>query len=318
MELMRLTDLNVQIRMPHSRRASAMTVMLAAAASVVLAGCASSRPTPLTRTSSAADMSGTVADGAPRANAQQVPIASDHVAANASSDGDAEKDSRAMPNAERAPLWTGRPTVAHTVAPVRGIEPAANELARASERQVPADEGASEMAGAADAVGPVQHAEQDERAQRVPIDVGALRLLDLMRDALDRETFDLAGDAPVICIGAMTNRSRATDREAREMRARFSALLERAADARGSQVIAFSDDPEYADARMTGRAYLLVVDGIDQWELWVTLRGDDGAPPIWRNDEPIRLLRQPRASGPQITRWPGSVPAPVRLSDGPS
>lgn len=148
-------------------------------------------------------------------------------------------------------------------------------------------------------------------------DPGALAVAGMLLDAADR-SMSCPPDRVRIVIGAVQNRSRSTAAEAEAARMRLTHVLDRALRAMGGAgVVLLAGDPPAQDGedrfRLDWTAYLVTVGGSDQWELYGTLRPWPAGRVIWRNEEPIRLLRSVRPRGPVITRWPGSEPPPTVL-----
>lgn len=148
-------------------------------------------------------------------------------------------------------------------------------------------------------------------------DPGALAVAGLLLEAVDR-SMSCPPDRVRIFVGAVQNRSRTTAAEAEAARMRLAQVLDRALRARGGAgvVLLTEDLPAHEGEsrfRLDWTAYLVTVGGSDQWELYGTLRPWPAGRVIWRNEEPIRLLRSVRPRGPVITRWPGSEPPPTVL-----
>jgi hypothetical protein len=214
-------------------------------------------------------------------------------------------------------MWAGLVCAGGLAAGLAGCAAPSPLTGSGSESFVAPDEQRQEFAHAERAIEVASIAEADVEPARPPVDAGALRLVEMLRASIDGRLGVPPGHVPGVYVGNIVNRSRAGAAEAGEMESRFASLLRRAGAARGPDGLEIVETEASADARVTGRAYLLIADGIEQWELWLTVCSEASPGTVWRNDEPIRMLRQKRHIGPQITRWPGSVPPVIRLSEGP-
>jgi hypothetical protein len=127
-----------------------------------------------------------------------------------------------------------------------------------------------------------------------PPDAGAAQLVSLFAAA--PKVADSSSRR--IKLAKIRNLSRATDDEFRRMVDRLTAMLE---DAGEDAALAFTNDPAApADFELSGSAYLVVGQGFELWELFLTLRPVNGGCPAWERSKPIYLFRQPVPGGPQL------------------
>ncbi len=129
-------------------------------------------------------------------------------------------------------------------------------------------------------------------------DAGADALVNELISALDQQ---IEGDKRPIQIRLtnMRNMSRATSAEFEEFLQRFADLLNRSGRDKG---ISFTAASESADTEfdLLGTAYLIVADGFDTWELFLSLSPGGEGWAAWRAPWPVRVLRQPRPGHQQI------------------
>jgi hypothetical protein len=120
-----------------------------------------------------------------------------------------------------------------------------------------------------------------------------------MIDALPR-----TGDRDVrISVAGLRNQSHATPREFAQLQSRLAGLLGVAAAGSG---VRFELMPDAApDYRLDGAAYLATRGGFDVWELYLRLSPVDRRGIIWRWDDPVHVLRQPRPNQAEILSIPG-------------
>lgn len=116
----------------------------------------------------------------------------------------------------------------------------------------------------------------------------------------------------------LRNQSHGSRREFAALRERLARLLSRAASrfnlvftapggAGGEAPPPGSEAP--VDYRLRGAAYLVTADGIEHWELYLSLvpaaPGENWT--VWRARGPVRVLRHPQPGRPQITLLRGSL-----------
>jgi hypothetical protein len=125
------------------------------------------------------------------------------------------------------------------------------------------------------------------------IDRGAAQVIGMMREAL--RTDDIPNFRTSIAIRALRNQSRTSSQEIEDLRDRLVSLLDASSDD-GSLTFTreVNDATEYT---LGTTVYLIQRDGFDQWEMYFALRPIDANWTIWRNEEPVRMLRQRRPNG---------------------
>jgi len=167
--------------------------------------------------------------------------------------------------------------------PTEAAEPAAPELpAPPTGASPPTDDRASGESVLPDA-------EDETPAAHAP-DPGAVALVATIERAIGAE--QIATDGTLVAVESFRNQSRAPHDELEELRRRIVTLLAPAAEGRS---IRFSGErSEETEYTLGGTAYLLTRDGFDQWEVYFALKPRGANWSVWRNHEPVRLLRQPR------------------------
>jgi hypothetical protein len=129
----------------------------------------------------------------------------------------------------------------------------------------------------------------------LPVDPGAQRLVAQLARAIGGDGLH---DRPTtVSLAAIRNQSHVSTAEFARFRQRLAGLLDRAGyDA--NLAILPSGKGDYV---LGGAAYLVTQRGYDRWELYLVLRhGLERARPIWRADDPVRLLRLPGANGSRV------------------
>lgn len=121
------------------------------------------------------------------------------------------------------------------------------------------------------------------------IDPGAYTLVAGMANALGEAAARPGG--PMVAVRAFRNQSRSTADEIAEVRSRVIDLLQSASTVDGRVRFTIDDAPE-AEYTLGATVYLITRDGFDQWELYLSLRPVGANWTVWRNDQPVRLLRQ--------------------------
>ena len=101
----------------------------------------------------------------------------------------------------------------------------------------------------------------------------------------------------VIGLEEVRNLSHASPGEFDRMLERLAKLLSNAGAIESMEFVSNSPAPAML---LHGTAYLVTSDGIDQWELYLSLRpaGKDWF--AWQGRGPLRLLRQPRPNMQQV------------------
>lgn len=129
-----------------------------------------------------------------------------------------------------------------------------------------------------------------------PRDPGADRVLEAIAGGL--ALWDAVPPVPpVVRVGPFRNQSHAGQEEVDRLTGRLAELLDRSGS-RGPQQIRFTGDAAAAaDFDLRGTAYLRTADGLDQWELYLSLRPADRGLGLWQGK--VMVLRQPRR-GQQI------------------
>lgn len=101
-----------------------------------------------------------------------------------------------------------------------------------------------------------------------------------------------------VSVAAMRNFSRTSSTEFSAMRERLAQLLNSAGE---PHRLRFTTDRELSTSyALAGTAYLINANGFDQWELYFSLKPAEAEWTMWRNDLPIRLLRQERVREQQL------------------
>jgi hypothetical protein len=141
-----------------------------------------------------------------------------------------------------------------------------------------------------------------ERHAPQPADPGAAAVVELIAQHLPADR--PVDDAGMTRIGFefLRNQSKCATPEFREFVQRFAELLTRAG--RDRSLTFTADESERVDYQLLGSAYLNTVAGFDQWELYLRLSPADRAWTLWQPNAPVRVLRQPQPSRPQVTTWP--------------
>lgn len=122
------------------------------------------------------------------------------------------------------------------------------------------------------------------------LDPGSVRLVNDLLEAIGEP-----GAGLVIAVRGLRNQSRTPGDEMTTLRERLHQLLAAAGEPRGLRLTL--DEPTDADYTLSGTVYLVNRDGFDQWEIYLALRPAEANWTIWRNDDPVRLMRQQRAAG---------------------
>jgi len=145
--------------------------------------------------------------------------------------------------------------------------------------------------------GPHLTAAGDQGArERAVVDRGAAQLVAMMKEALGAG--EDAAFRTSIAIRSLRNQSRTPAEEVEELRDRLAALLNAASTDEGLRFTReVTDATEYT---LGATVYLIQRDGFDQYEIYCALRPVDANWTIWRNDDPVRMLRQKRAGGDAI------------------
>lgn len=101
-----------------------------------------------------------------------------------------------------------------------------------------------------------------------------------------------------IGMNQVRNQSHATPAEFAAFQHRFAGLLNEAG--RESRMH-FTDEPDAAvEYQMQGAAYVVVIEGMDAWELFLSVSRADRAMAVWQAGGALHVMRQPRAGMPQI------------------
>ena len=140
--------------------------------------------------------------------------------------------------------------------------------------------------------------------QRPVHDPGASMLATSIIRSLD-ERPALTGEPARVYVEVFRNQSHAQPKEVEQASSRLAWLLDRAG--RTKDLRFTSDNDEAVDYRLHATAYLITVDGFDQWELYMRLTPADANWTVWDSQRPIRLLRQDRSGVPQVYVPPGLV-----------
>jgi hypothetical protein len=106
----------------------------------------------------------------------------------------------------------------------------------------------------------------------------------------------------VVGLGHLRNHSHAAEPEFRALVARLAEALAPAGI--GARVRFVANPSTATQYELAGTAYLITADGFDQWEIFLRLSPADDAWTLRTWDEPLRVLRHPRAGQPQLTRGP--------------
>lgn len=129
-----------------------------------------------------------------------------------------------------------------------------------------------------------------------PADPGAL---DLVKSLLDELVDPRRGPDgwTVIDCSNLRNQSRSSRREYFAFRRRLADLLSQAGHPHRLRFIDTGD--EEVQYQLTGTLYL-ITNGLDQWELFLSLRETRHNRLMWEPDGPVRVLRSPESGQPQI------------------
>jgi hypothetical protein len=129
-----------------------------------------------------------------------------------------------------------------------------------------------------------------------PVDPGARVVVREMSQALVDGGLDLRRPI-VISLEEVRNLSHASPREFDQMRGRLAAVLSNAGAIESMEFVVDSPSPAML---LHGTAYLVTSDGIDQWELFLSLKPADRDWFAWQGRGPVRVIRQPRPNTQQI------------------
>jgi hypothetical protein len=135
-----------------------------------------------------------------------------------------------------------------------------------------------------------------------PADPGAVSLVESVLAHLGERQ---RGDDGVTRIGVwqLRNLSRAHASEFARFTERFAETLSRAGRRHDVLFIADPDGPP-VQYELRGSAYLISAEGLDQWELFLSLTSVHRPLTLWQPERAVRVLRQSRPGQPQIV--PGS------------
>lgn len=136
----------------------------------------------------------------------------------------------------------------------------------------------------------------EARAGAIPpetIDAGSERLVLDIIEAIGEPASPTSG--VVIVVRDFRNQSRTPGDEMAVLRERIHRLLAAAGEPRGLRITL--DPSAECDYTLGGTVYLVNRDGFDQWEIYFALRPAEANWTIWRNDDPVRMMRQQRAAG---------------------
>lgn len=148
-------------------------------------------------------------------------------------------------------------------------------------------------AAAGDSAGAPTADERPKQRDRVIADRGAAQLIGLMKESLGTDADGSYRTS--IAVRALRNQSRTNANEIEALRGRMVALLNAAST---DDTLRFTHEvTDATEYTLGGTVYLIQRDGFDQWELYLALRPVDANWTIWRNDDPVRMLRQKRAGG---------------------
>lgn len=129
-----------------------------------------------------------------------------------------------------------------------------------------------------------------------PADPGAIDLVNSLLDDLGDPRRGPDGWTVIDCSN-LRNQSRSSRREYFAFRRRLADLLSQAGHPHRLRFID-TDDEEF-QYQLTGTLYLLT-NGLDQWELFLSLRESRHNRVMWEPDGTVRVLRNPDSSQPQI------------------
>ncbi|MCZ6735844.1 MAG: hypothetical protein O7C65_08650 [Planctomycetota bacterium] len=130
-----------------------------------------------------------------------------------------------------------------------------------------------------------------------PTDPGADALVRSILASLDSPARAPGGETRV-CVDRLRNQSHCSQREFASLRRRLADGLNRSG--RSDQIRFVADAAQPAHYELHGTAYLVTARGLDQWELYLSLRPAGQAWTIWRADAAVHMLRQPRPGEPEI------------------
>lgn len=156
----------------------------------------------------------------------------------------------------------------------------------------------------------VTHAAEDEFGPEVastlpvvkidppaPIDPGAEALVDAMASRMTEREADADG-VTQFGLSQIRNQSHAGAAEFEAFEHRFADLLSHAGHDRKMR---FTADAEASvQYQCQGAAYIVVVDGMDSWELYLSVSRADQPWTVWEAKRPVHVLRQPRPGAPEI------------------
>jgi hypothetical protein len=190
---------------------------------------------------------------------------------------------------DRAKIAPYRPSYVHPAM----VTPVNNEPAREAAREELGPEVAAEIP-------------KVDREPPQPVETGAAALVQSMANALRDRVMDEEGLTRIAI--QLRNQSRCGTGEFNAMRERLALELNRAADdARGAR-LSFAIESDANDATpphyyIQGSAYLISAGGFDLWELFLSMTPASESLAIWNSPRPVRVLRTPRPSQPQIVAW---------------